>query len=89
MPRPKIRDIKYLTLLAAWAEPASGPGWANQPVWCLFRDTRDGSHVVHGLQPHEVSAEVMQFYRISAAAHLEMTSAVQRWLHGPRKRRKP
>lgn len=64
-------------IVTAWAESASGPGWANQPVWYLVRSRLDGSLRVECLQPREQSPEIMDLYAWSKLAHARMTKAVE------------
>lgn len=65
------------TIVTAWAEPAHGPGWSNQPIWVLVRSQLDGNHRVECLQPHERSAEMSMLYAICHASHAAMTDAVR------------
>lgn len=64
-------------IITAYAERASGPGWANSPVWIIVRD---GNGIIRQecLQPDEQSAEVLALYEVSAAAHRSMIAAVER-----------
>ena len=64
-------------IVTAWAESASGPGWANQPVWVLVRE-RCGKLRIECLQPDEQSRDIHTLYRVSSAAHGAMVTAVQR-----------
>ncbi len=82
--RPRLPEGHVV--LAAWAEPADGPGWANQPVWALTRNTWDGSYHLHCLQPEEQSRDIATLYQVSAAAHAAMTAAVEAAFAAPRKR---
>ncbi len=75
-------------ILAAYAENAQGPGWANQPVWCVVRSCLDGSVRMECLQPSEQSSDVMKLYRISEVAHKAMTDAVRAHLESKRRKRK-
>lgn len=65
-------------VIAAWAEPASEPGWAR-PVWALVRNLNGELRTVC-LQPNEQTEEILTLYRISVAVHFGMTSAVRRLL---------
>lgn len=64
-------------VITAYAEPAVGPGWANQPVWVVVRSRLDGTIRQICLQPFEQSAEMLYLYSISAAVHAAMTGAAQ------------
>lgn len=74
-------------IVAAWAESASGPGWANAPVWVLVRE-RDGTLRLDCLQPSEQTHAMHLLYRVSACATAEMTAAVRAHLEAPTRRRK-
>ena len=69
----KLRDRE--SVVTAFAEPASGPGWANSPLWVIVR-AADGSLRQECLQPGEQTAEMRSLYPICAAAHRAMTSTV-------------
>lgn len=62
---------------AVKAEPASGPGWANSPLWVYIR-SRDGSIRVECLQPDEQPDEVLLLYGIAASVHGLMLKAINR-----------
>ena len=62
-------------IVCAYAEPAAGPGWANAPLWIVERI--DGSLYERCLQPHEQPARIVHLYRIAAAVHAEMMSALE------------
>lgn len=61
-------------VLAAWAEPASGPGWANAPVRAVVRYP-DGRYAEEWLQPDEQSPAVQTLYAASAVITGQMTRA--------------
>lgn len=67
------------TIVAAYAEGAAGPGWANQPVWLVVRDG-DGNLRMECLQPDEQSSEMLMLYPFSQLAHNSMTGAARRLL---------
>lgn len=71
-------------IVSAYAEPASGPGWGNAPVWVVVKSRLDGRLRLECLQPDEQSSEIMMLYRVSSVAHSEMTGAVRRHLEGQR-----
>lgn len=56
-------------IVAAWAESASGPGWANAPVWVLVRE-RDGTLRLDCLQPSEQTHAMHLLYRVSGRCPL-------------------
>ncbi len=55
-------------VVTAWAEFASGPGWANTPVWYIWRDT-DGTLREGCLQPDEQSDRMLTLFGVAAEAH--------------------
>lgn len=65
------------TILTAFAEPASGPGWSNTPVWYVLRDEH-GKLTLECLQPEDQTPEMVNLYDVSRAAHTAMTRAVKR-----------
>ena len=67
------------TILTAYAEPASGPGWSNQPVIVVVQ-SRDGDIRLECLQPVEQSRDMWIIYRLSAEIHRMMVTAVVRQL---------
>lgn len=67
---------KGQTIVTAYAERASGPGWSNTPLWVI---TRDGNQTLHEhcIQPNQQPEAVLALYRISEATHLAMVSAIR------------
>ena len=65
------------TVIAAWAESASGPGWANSPLWYLVRG-RNGDLSVECLQPDEQTADMLMLYSISCSVSGLMRTLVVR-----------
>lgn len=63
-------------IISAWAEPAAGPGWANTPVWYIYRD-HDGILQQDCLQPDEQGSDVRKMYNISAAIHFQFLGLVE------------
>lgn len=64
------------TVVTAYAETASGPGWSNAPIWVI---TRDSNNVLHQecLQPDEQTPEMAALYAVSSAAHASMVRLVE------------
>lgn len=73
-------------VMVAWAEPARGPGWANQPIWVLVRSQLDGGLRIECVQPGEQSREMLLLYGVSAAVTRDMTDWTR--LHLTKKRRR-
>jgi len=64
-------------IVTAYAESVSGPGWANQPVWVVYRG-RDGQLREECLQPDEQPAEMVWLYTVSQAAHGAMVKLARK-----------
>jgi len=43
------------SIVTAWPEVASGPGWANTLIWVLIKDRRDGVLRMESIQGDEMS----------------------------------
>lgn len=67
------------SIVTAFAEGASGPGWSNALVWVIIRRV-DGALEQECLQPDEQTAEMSALYAVSAAAHGSMTRACRKKL---------
>jgi len=67
------------TIITAFAESASGPGWANSPVWVIVRGI-DFRIRMECIQPDDQSSEMRTLYGVSQAAHLYMTGTARRLL---------
>jgi len=63
-------------ILTAYAERATGPGWANRPVWLIVAGA-DGKIRQECFQPYEQTVDMGTLYDISEAAHKAMTSAAK------------
>lgn len=63
-------------IVTAFAESASGPGWANQPVWIIVRD-KLGNLREECLQPEEQTETMQAIYKISQAVHQVMKHEVE------------
>lgn len=64
-------DGSKIDVVTAFAEPACGPGWANQPVWVICRN-HDGSLYMECIQPEEQTREMRLMYSLSADIHQKM-----------------
>jgi hypothetical protein len=67
------------TIVTAYAESASGPGWANSPVWVIVR-AEDHTLRQECIQPDEQTSEMRILYSVSQAAHIAMTREVRAML---------
>lgn len=67
-------------VVTAFAEPASGPGWSNRPVWVVLAKRGGGSLRMVCIQPEDQSEDMQQLYKFSALAHAEMRAAALRLL---------
>ena len=64
------------TVLTAWAEHCSGPGWSNEIVNVLLV-SQWGTYRVQALQPNEQTERMKALFKLSALAAEEMRSAVE------------
>jgi len=71
-------------IVAVVAEPASGPGWANTPLWVIMQDS-NGNLRRGCLQPDEQSNGIRVLYATAAAVH----GALVREVEALTKTRKP
>lgn len=76
MSRPAL--AKHDRIVAVAAEPASGPGWSNTPLWIVIRSGLNGALRMECLQPEEQGDEILRLYRIAAAVHAKMAGAAER-----------
>lgn len=67
----KNEEEGRINVVTAFAEPACGPGWANQPVWVICRN-HDGSLYMECIQPEEQTREMRLMYSLSADIHQKM-----------------
>ena len=79
---------KHDTIITAFAERASGPGWANSPIWVIVENRVSGRMRRECIQPQDQTPQMGWMYCISAAAHASMTDAVRVSLLKPKKRKK-
>ena len=63
------------SIVTAWAEYVSGPGWSNQLVWVVIR-TPDGFRE-DCIQPEDQTPEMKWLFSISSAANRSMVAAVK------------
>jgi hypothetical protein len=63
-------------LIAVVAEPASGPGWANTPLWIIVQDG-NGKLRRECLQPDEQSDGIRVLYATAAAVHGALVREVE------------
>lgn len=70
-----LTDDDYI--ITAFADSASGAGWANHPIWVIIRNKITGIIREECIQPDEQTAEMQILYRISQVAHRDMTNAVE------------
>lgn len=71
-------------VVTAFAEPASGPGWTNQPIWVIVRDADQNLQELC-IQPEEQTPEMHALYQVSHAVHSSMTAAVVSQKHRSKK----
>lgn len=77
----KLKANEYI--VTAYARPASGPGWANHPLWVVIANNATRNMREACLQPDEQTEEMRRLYAFSALAAAEMTAAVERIARKP------
>jgi hypothetical protein len=73
-------------IICAFAQPAGGPGWSNQPLWVIVRSRLDGSLRQECLQPEEFDMYIWTLYDISAAVSAQMKQVLSAYLAGRKKK---
>ena len=80
------------SVICAYARKASGPGWANDPLWVVIADRRTGTLREECIQPGQQNYEMRVLYDIAAQVDTAMMFAVDNLLRkapsGPKSRRK-
>lgn len=68
-------------IICAYCQPASGPGWANRPLWYLVENRATGAIERRCLQPLEQTDTMRRIYSTCAAAHdllmAELTGVIE------------
>lgn len=70
----KLNKNEYI--ITAYASRASGPGWANTPLWVVIRDSSTGRIREEGIQPEHQTAGMRILYGISEQTHAAMVAEV-------------
>lgn len=68
--------LKDETIVTAFAERASGPGWSNMPIWVIVRGVNQSLRE-ECIQPADQTAGMHTLFDVSNAAHQAMKSAVE------------
>jgi hypothetical protein len=68
-------------IVCAYAEPASGPGVSNKPLWVVVREV-GGKLREECLQPEEQTTPILYLYGTAYEVHKAMLSAVHRIVMG-------
>lgn len=64
------------TIVTAYAERASGPGWANCPLWVIVKGS-DGVLREECIQADQQTPDMAVLYNIAAEVHLALRRAVK------------
>jgi hypothetical protein len=64
------------SIVTAYAEYCSGPGWSNAPL-CIIVRSENGEIREECLQPHEQDYDVHQLFPISATLQTQMMRALR------------
>lgn len=67
---------QHETIICAWCEYASGPGWANAPVWIIVQDG-DGKLRRECVQPDKQGKLLHQIYPLCAEMHSLLLRALE------------
>ena len=56
------------SIVTVYAVMASGPGWANTPLFVIYRD---GNGMLHedAIQPEQQTREIRELFEIAALVH--------------------
>lgn len=79
----KLKIGKDERVITAFAEPAAGPGWSNQPIWVIIRDG-NGQLRQECIQPEQQTYEMLLLYRASYELHSSMAKAADDALRPPK-----
>ena len=63
------------TIIAVVPEYASGPGWANQPLWIHIVGNQN-KHRVECIQPEDQTLEIFTLFHLCHDAHRAMLKAI-------------
>ncbi len=72
-----IKLNKNERIIAAWAERANGPGWANTPLWFIIQKN-DGSFRQECLQPEFHTPAISLLYNISNEVNQTLISELNK-----------
>lgn len=62
-------------VVIAWADKCYGPGWSNNPVWLIVRDT-NGKLEQLCLQPEEQTKEIRILFSTNYESSATMTEII-------------
>lgn len=79
----KLKIEKDERVITAFAEPAAGPGWSNQPIWVIILDG-NGQLRQECIQPEQQTYAMALLYRASYELHSSMIIAVNDALRPPK-----
>lgn len=74
---PEIDDDEYV--VTAYGETAAGPGWSNQPLWVILRNSSGRIRQI-AIQPEQQTADMIALYAVSNVVHRQMAAAVKSYL---------
>ena len=81
----KLNKNEYV--VTAYASRASGPGWANTPIWVVIHDRVTGLYREDCIQPEHQTAGMRILYGISEQTHAEMMAEVAMLLASKKKKK--
>lgn len=72
-----LRMSKDDRIVTVFAEPAAGPGWANQPLYVVIKNRFSDFPRIECLQPDEQGRDLQNLYSVSASIHGRMKQIVE------------
>lgn len=81
----KLNKNEYV--VTAYASRASGPGWANTPLWVVIRDRVTGLFREDCIQPEQQTAGMRILYNVSEQTHAAMVAEVALSLASKKKKK--
>jgi len=81
----KLNKNEYV--VTAYASRASGPGWANTPIWVVIKDGETGKMREECIQPDDHTEGMRTLYHISDNVHTAMCREVSLMLENKKKKK--
>lgn len=75
-PNPILNLSKHEHIITAYAERHQGPGWTNELIWVVVRNTLDGTMREECIQPDERTPAMHWLFDVAASAHTSLMEAL-------------